>query len=146
MKSFPGVLLSFLIAALATVNSSVAAEPPGGSNGTVEWRQVAQAELPGSPVDIVHSLDGKYAYILTADGQILVYDQEGKIAGKIDAGKGVTAMDIDPRGEYLYLADGKNNQFKTLVIDFVVKLDTGYAPYKGKINAPVTIAVFSDFQ
>lgn len=146
MKTFFAGRLLIILMATVAVAYQAAAEPTGGSSGTIEWSRVTQTELPEKPLDIVHSLDGKYAFILTTGGNILVYDRSGKITGTIAAGKGVKAIDIDPRGQYLYLADADNKQFKTLTVDFTAKLDTRHSPYKGNIDAPVTVAVFSDFQ
>jgi hypothetical protein len=76
----------------------------------------------------------------------MVYDAAGSLQGKIPVDKGVNAIAIDPLGQYLHLSDGENITFSTIAIDYVLKINTTGAPTKGKLDAPITIAVFSDFQ
>ncbi len=103
-------------------------------------------KLPAKPLDIVYSLDGKLVFILTNQSQVLVYKADGSLLNKIDVAKGVSSIDIAPRGEKLYLINQKDNSFTVLSIDFVVSIDTTGSPFLGKENAPVTIAVFTDFE
>lgn len=103
-------------------------------------------KLPNKPLDIVYSLDGKKVFILTDHKQVLVYEANGNLLGKIDVDSGVTAIDIAPRGEKLFVINQKSNSFTDISVDFVVNVDTTGSPYLGKANAPVTIAVFTDFE
>jgi len=136
-----GVAMLTLAAAL-----SQAAAPPGGSDGSLNWRQVNTLQLPTTARDFVYSLDGKYAFILTEDQRVLVYDQRGQLLGSIPVDKGVSAIDLAPQGQVLYLIDTEKNMTSTLAIDFIVNIDITNAAFKGPIDAPVTIVVFSDFQ
>jgi hypothetical protein len=103
-------------------------------------------KLPSKPLDIVYSLDGKKVFILTDQEQILVYKAAGELLGKINVAKGVSAIDIAPRGEKLFLINQKNNSFTDISVDFVVSVATAGSPYLGNANAPVTVAVFTDFE
>jgi len=103
-------------------------------------------KLPSKPLDIVYSLDGRKVFILTNQNQVLVYAVAGELLGIINVKKGVSAIDIAPRGEKLYLVNEKDNSFTDLSVDFVVKVNTTGSPYLGKENAPVTIALFTDFE
>jgi len=103
-------------------------------------------QLPEKPLDIVYSLDGKKVFILTDQEQVLVYKASGQLLGSIDVEKGVSAIDIAPRGEKLFLINQKNNSFTDISVDFVVSVDVAGSPFVGNTNAPVTIAVFTDFE
>jgi hypothetical protein len=103
-------------------------------------------KLPSKPLDIVYSLDGKKVFILTNQEQVLVYKAAGELLGKINVDKGVSAIDIAPRGEKLFLINQNNNSFTSISVDFVVSIDTAGSPYLGQANAPVTIAVFTDYE
>ncbi len=103
-------------------------------------------ELPARPLDIVYSLDGKKVFILTSKSQVLVYQSSGELLGKIGVDKGVSAIDIAPRGEKLYLINEDNNSFTDIAVDFVVQVDISDAPYLGNIDAPVNLVVFTDFE
>lgn len=123
-----------------------ASAPNRGSDGNLEWRTLGNLQLPTKAIDFVNSLDGKYVFILTENHKVLVYDQRGNIQGSIPVDTGVSGIDIAPQGQVLYLIDTEKNLTTTLAIDFVVSIDTTNSAFKGKIDAPVTIVVFSDFQ
>ncbi|MFT5701078.1 MAG: hypothetical protein ACI8ZB_003967 [Desulforhopalus sp.] len=143
-------LLRYFFAGLACViltnQASLAVMQDKGTNGKVEWGVVRELQLPSSPIDIAHSLDGNFAFVLTKESEVLVYDKKGGLQGTIPVNKGVTSITLDPYGKFLHMSDSENNIFYTLSIDFVVKINDVDAPYKGKKDAPITIADFSDFQ
>jgi hypothetical protein len=124
----------------------VASTPSSGTDGRVEWKEVNSIPIPAQAIDFVYSLDGKYVFILMQNQRVLVYDQKGDLQGSIPVGQGVSAIDIAPQGQLLYLIDTEKNLTTTLTIDFVAFINTTESAYKGNIDAPVTIAVFSDFQ
>lgn len=117
-----------------------------GQDDRLVWKQLEDLQLPNKPLDIAYSLDGNYAFVLTDSKQVLVYNQQGKLQGRIPVDEGVSAIDIAPRGEFLYLIDGKENRLATLSVDFVVDIDTSFSPVKGAKDASVVVAVYSDFQ
>lgn len=139
------LLTSLCILAL-TSQYALATVAQQGQDQNLEWEVVRKFNIGSKPVDIAHSLDGKYAFVLTDKNVIRVYDQAGALQGSIPVEKGVNAIAIDPMGQYLHLSDSSSNTFHTLALDFVIKINSAKAPTKGDINAPVTIAVFSDFQ
>lgn len=112
----------------------------------LEWKITKQWQLPESPVDIVHSYDGKYVFILTKENKVLVYNAQGELEGGVAVSKGVTAIDISPRADTLYLVDGLKNTFTALSIDFVHNIDISGSPFKGTEDAPITIVLFTDFE
>ncbi len=138
--------LAGLACIIMTTQTSLAAMQDKGANGKVEWGVVRQFQIPSSPIDIAHSLDGKLAFVLTKGSEVLVYNNRGVLQGTIPVNKGVTSIALDPLGQFLHMSDSENNKFYTLAIDFVIDINGVDAPFKGKKDAPVTVAVFSDFQ
>ncbi len=128
----------------STSSVFAATEPAGTAKVRLEVENTWK--LPNKPLDLVYSLDGRKVFILTDQNQVLVYSATGDVLGKINVKKGVSAIDIAPRGEKLYLINEKDNSFTDLLINFVVSVDTIGSPYLGNENAPVTIAVFTDFE
>ncbi len=123
------------------VLSLAATSPPAlVSEKTMSW------QVPYKPVDFVQSVDGKMLFVLTENNRVLIYEPNGTLKGSIPVDKGVTAIDTDARGENIYLIDSEKNTFTSLSVDFVVNIDTSGSPFKGAANAPVTVAVFSDFE
>ncbi len=128
--------------------SATSALAVGDASGSsqIQWQEEKSWELPNKPLDIVHSLDGKRVFILTDQQNVLVYTAGGDLIGKLDVKKGVSAIDIAPRGEKLYLMNDKDKTFTSLSMDYIVNINTAGSPFLGKVDAPVTIAVFTDFE
>jgi hypothetical protein len=146
MKYFRNVVLSAVVTLLFTWGAAHASAPPSGSDGSLEWRTLGSLQLPARALDFKHSLDGKYLFVLTGDQRVLVYDQKGTLQGSIPVDPGVSGIDIEPRGQLLYLVDGEKQTTTTLALDFVVDIDVSNSAFKGNIDAPVTVVVFSDFE
>lgn len=128
-----------------STTSALAVADASGASG-VQWQVENSWQLPEKPLDLVYSLDGQRVFILTNQQQVLVYDAEGNLLGKITVKKGVSSIDIAPRGDRLYLLNDKDNSFTDLSVDFVVDIDVIGSPFLGKADAAITIAVFTDFQ
>jgi DNA-binding beta-propeller fold protein YncE len=117
-----------------------------GQDNKLEWQVVSSWQIDGTPVDLVHSLDGKLVYILDNQHRVQVYDTNGKLQGRIPVGEGVTAIDIAPQGEALYLIDNTAKSFTRVSVNFMYDIDITGSPIMGKADAPVAIAVFTDFE
>ena len=139
---FSASVISLLIAAGAQDASAAYT----GRDNRLEWTQQESWQVAGKPVDMVHSLDGKYTFILNDQHQVLVYNQQGVIQGQIPVATGVKAIDIAPQGEFLYLIDQDASSFTSVAIDFVIDIDVTGSPVKGAAEAPVNMVVFTDFQ
>jgi len=135
---------AILMLSFSTSTAIAAADAQGP--GKVQLQVENKWELPNKPLDIVYSLDGKRVFILTNKNQVLVYQADGALLGKIAVEDGVSAIDIAPRGEKLFLINQKTNSFTDISVDFIANIDTAGSPYLGQENAPVTIAVFTDFE
>ncbi len=105
-----------------------------------------QWQLPYTPTDMVQSVDGKMVYILTDNHKLLIYEANGNLKASADVDPGVVAIDTDARGEQILLVDKDNKTFTSLSVDFVTEIDVTGSPFKGNADAPVTVAVFSDFE
>jgi len=119
---------------------------PAGQDNKLEWQVSSNWQIDGTPVDLVHSLDGKLVFILDDQHRVLVYDVNGQLQGRIPVGEGVTAIDIAPQGEALYLIDNTSKSFTRVSLSYMYEIDITGSPFKGKVDAPVTIAVFTDFE
>jgi hypothetical protein len=134
-------LLSLLPMQLIAAQSS-----PASSSDGVDWDVQSTWKLDAKPLDLVHTLDNQKVYILSDDNKVHVFSAQGEKLGAIPVDKGVTAIDIAPRGEMLYLINGEANTFTSLAISFITPIDITGSPFLGNENAPVVLAVFSDFQ
>jgi protein-disulfide isomerase len=135
-----------LLALLCCGGNQALAISESGQDNRVEWQRLASWTLGAKPLAMVHSLDAKYLFVLTENQKVEVYNNQGQLQGSIPVDPGVTAIDIAPQGELLYLIDGSTQTFTAVAISFVVAVDTADAPFKGPADAPVTMVLFTDFE
>ena len=55
-------------------------------------------------------------------------------------------IDLDPSGERLFATSRQNKTVDIIQLSFIKKINTNGSKFKGPADAPVTIAVFSEFQ
>jgi len=132
--------LIFLAVFLTTVVFSVE------SFARVEWDVQQKLKMDTPPVDVAVSTDGKWIFVLNDSGNILIYSSNGKLEDKISVGSYVDQIRVGPKDNLLLLSRRKNKTVELLAIDFIQKINISGSPFKGSADAPVVIAVFSDFQ
>ena len=102
--------------------------------------------LDNPPLDVVTTPDGKFIFVLTDTGDISVFDQKGILQNKIHVGDEVDQIKMDPQGNRLFVTSRSKKAIQIIGLDFFVEINTADSPTKGPRNAPVVLAVFSDFQ
>ena len=102
--------------------------------------------LDNPPLDVVATPDGKFVFVLTDSGDISVFDRKGVLQNKIHVGDAVDQIKMDPQGKRLFVTSRSKKAIQIIGLDFFVEIDTADSPTKGPRNAPVVLAVFSDFQ
>lgn len=142
------MLKKTLLCAALLLPLTVHAQEPKKSTAidALNWSVVASWSIPAKPLDLVQSLDNKKVFILTADAKVYIFTPDGKQLGVVPVDPNVSAIDIAPRGEMLYLVNQKTNTYSALDISFSQKLDITGAPVRGRVDAPVTLVLFSDFE
>jgi hypothetical protein len=100
----------------------------------------------GVPVDVVVSQDGNLTFVLTDNGNVLIYDRIGNLTDTVEIGPHIDQIEIGPRGERLFAASRQNKTVEIITLDFIHEINTLGSPSKGSHEAPVVIVVFSDFQ
>ena len=112
----------------------------------VEWNIHKTLKLDAQPLDVAVSKNGNSIFVLTKSGTILIYSSDGKLKDKIDVGNHVDQIKSGPGEEWLFLSSRKNKTVEILHVDFIQDINISGSPFKGVENAPIAIAVFSDFQ
>jgi len=141
-KVYAGCLISLILAS----GANALAVPDSGKDNRVEWNLQQHWPTAGKTLDMVHSLDGKVVYILNDKQVVQVFNSQGQLQGSIPVEEGVSTIDIAPQGEKLYLINNKNQTFSSIEVSFVIDIDISGSPFHGPANAPVTIALFTDFE
>jgi hypothetical protein len=112
----------------------------------VDWDVQKTLKIEKTPVDVAVSLNGRWVFVLTAKGSILIYSGDGRLEDEITVGDHVDGIKVGPEQDILLLTSRKNKTVEILVLDFIQNLDVSNSPFKGSADAVVTVAVFSDFQ
>jgi hypothetical protein len=116
------------------------------SSAQTDWTVQKTLALDGEPLDMVTASRSQRVYVLNTQGEILVYAFDGKLKGKIDVGADVFKIKAGPREGMLFLLRRNSKNMQAITIDLTENIDIQGSPFKGFKSAPVTIAVFSDFQ
>lgn len=137
---------TILCAALLLPLTVQAQEPKKTTASDLNWSVQASWPIPAKPLDIAQSLDNKKVFILGADAKVYIFTPDGKQLGTLPVDPNVNAIDIAARGEMIYLVNNKTNTYTAIDVSFNQKIDVTGAPVRGKVDAPVTLVVFSDFE
>ena len=116
------------------------------SPATVEWDVAGTLNLKDKALDAAIALNGKWIFVLTDKGEILIYSSDGKLEDTISVGKGVESIKVGPREDVLLLTRGKDKTVQIITLDFIQEINISGSPFKGKADAPVAVATFNDFE
>jgi len=127
-----------LLALLFSFSTLALAEVEKGASRTLK--------LEAKPLDMTTSADGKYTFVLAKGGKVLIIDSSGKVTDTLKVNESVVSIETSPKGDFLLLADSQENTLEIVQISFIVDIDISGLPFKGPADAPVVVAVFSDYQ
>jgi len=116
------------------------------SSADVEWEVWRTFKLTEKPLDVAVSVNGRSIFILTENGEVLIYMHNGMLEGKIAVGKSVDAIKPGPKEDILFLLNRKDQTVQVINLDFIQDINISGSPFKGPADAPVVIVVFDDFQ
>ena len=112
----------------------------------VDAKVVRTLDLTAKPLDLAIPGNGRYIYVLTTDAKLQVFMGNGQLRDTIPVEAGVDRIQPGPREDLLYLVDSANNRIQVLYLDFIQEIPVAGSPTKGPTDAPVTVAVFTDFE
>ena len=119
---------------------------PRAAHAEIEWSVQKQLQLEATPLDAVPSADGKNIFVLTP-GEVLVYSQpEYKVVSRIPVEKSLDRMAYSAKDNRLILTSGADRTVKIVQLENVYRFSLDGLSVKGPRSAPVTLAVFSDYQ
>ena len=133
------LILVFLVAAAAGFC------PPTARAG-LEWKIVKDLDVKAAPLEVASSADGNRLFILTP-GEILVYSvPEDAFTERISIGREFDRMALLTQPDRLAISSSTKNTLQVILLETVHKIDATGLPYRGPENAPVIVAVFTDYQ
>ena len=139
LKNIKTIAQIIIVIMMGSITMSYAA-------GSVEWNVLKTMKLETAPIDVALSLDGKWIFVLTEQGQILIYSSRGPLKYKIDVGNHFDHIKVGPRGEHLLLNSNQNKSVQLIKLDFIQNINVSGSPFKGREDAIVVVAVFDDFE
>jgi DNA-binding beta-propeller fold protein YncE len=134
------------IVAVAALGLALLLVAPAPGNAAAEWEVVRSLNTGTRPLDVAVSMDGRSVFVLTEDGVLSVYTPDGALTETFQLAKDAERIAIAPDGERVYVTSRQGKRVDVVQLDFVREIALAGSPAKGPERAPVTIAVFSDFQ
>jgi hypothetical protein len=134
MKERSSVIVAVLLLLLA---ASVA-------HASVEWTLKSQLNFEASPLQMVPAADGKTVFVLIP-GKILIYSvPDKKVVDFVPVDRKFDRLTVSGKDKVFILASSKDSSISVYEIKKVLNL-SGH-DFKGPQDAPVVVAVFSDYQ
>jgi predicted DsbA family dithiol-disulfide isomerase len=137
MRAKTLTFLILLISAVMAASTSLA---------DVNGRMLGSLPLQGTPLDMGMSKDGRWLFVLTVQGNLLIYSAQGQYNGKIEVGQGFDQVEAGARDDQVYLLNRKEKRIEVVEVAFTFDIETSNSPYRGAADAPVVIVEFTDFQ
>lgn len=133
------LLLPMLLFSFLTIS-------PFNTHAAVEWSMIKQLDLGVGALGMVMSPEGDKLYVLV-EGEVRIYSPvDGVLSDRIPVDKGMDGIAFSPRNEALILSSSDSGIVQFVRLEFTFEIDVSGRPFKGTENAPVTVAVFSDYQ
>jgi len=119
-----------------------------GQNGSAEVEGDIQStlKLSETPLDVAVALNGKWIFVLTQSGSVQIYSPDGRLEGQIAVAGQADGIRVGPREDLLLLTSRADKTIQIVTLDFIRPINVTGSPFKGPADAPVVIAVFSDFE
>jgi hypothetical protein len=115
-------------------------------HAAVEWGLLKTYNIEVTPLDMAISKYGRWVFVLTEQGEILIYSRDGALNDKIHVGNFIDGIKPGPSENILLLSSRKGKTVQLIAFNFIQDIHVGGAPFRGPSDAPVVVAVFADFQ
>jgi len=122
------------------------AVPGSATASTLDWEVIKTLKIKGEPIDLAFSTSRNQIYVLTSAGEIQIYSTNGALVETMTVGSGFEQMRHIQGSDILFLTRRVDNTVKIIELAYVQDIDLSGSPTKGPEDAPVAIAVFTDFQ
>ena len=112
-----------------------------------EWQVRRSFDLQdATPLDVELSARGKWVFVLTDKGEILVYAGSGKLKDRILVGEFIDGIEPGPVDDVLLISSKEKKTLEAITVDLAQTINITDSPFKGPADAPVAVIVYTDFQ
>jgi hypothetical protein len=111
----------------------------------MEWSSLKQLGLDKEPLDVATSEDGRYLFVLVS-GEILTYSvPDYKLTDRIPVEANFDRLVLG-KNNTLLITSKSRKELRVIQLSVRHTFELTGLAVKGQADAPVTIAVFSDYQ
>ena len=89
----------------------------------VEWTLHKTFKTQKPARDVEASVNGKWVFILTEQGEILIYASSGVLRDTIDVGDSIDSIKAGPREDILFLSSRTDSTVQLITLDFIQNID-----------------------
>lgn len=120
------------------------------AQGKIDTEITSTFTAAAPTLDLASAVDGKHVFVLS-QGMVSIYSRDGKLKDTIAVDPAFDNLSVSGLGlanldEKIFLSSSRTGAVQEISYSFIVNIDITDAPFLGAADAPVTIAVFSDFQ
>ncbi len=134
----------FLLAGLI-VTALILLALPCRSQAEMEWSGLKQLGIEKEPLDVATSEDGRFVFVLVS-GEILAYSvPDYKLTDRIPVEANFDRLVLG-KNNTLLLTSRSKKELRVIQLTFRHSFNLAGLAVKGPADAPVLIAIFSDYQ
>jgi len=134
-------LAVFILTALIVLSWS------GFVQAQAEWDVQRTFDLEkATPLDVEISARGKWVFVLTDHGEILVFSPTGTLKDRIPVAGSIDAIEPGPVDDMLLISSKKEKTLKVITVDLLQNINISDSPSRGPADARVAMVVYTDFQ
>jgi hypothetical protein len=112
----------------------------------VEATRLKQISIDKTPLDVATATDGKLMFVLVP-GEVLIFSNlEEEPLNRIGVDARFDRMTFAEKLDLLILSSQTGKNVDMMRIELISDISIEGSPYLGRADAPVTIAVFDDYQ
>ncbi|RJR22833.1 MAG: hypothetical protein C4581_00565 [Nitrospiraceae bacterium] len=112
----------------------------------MEWTLKKEFEVEAAPRDMALSPDGQWMIALVK-GEVLIYSTiDDKIIKRIPVDDAFDTMSFSAADNTILVANSSGKAIRLIHLEKVHNFSLAGLPPRGREDAPVTIAIFSDYQ
>lgn len=119
---------------------------PGIVHSEIDWTIVKQIDLSAAPVDVAASEDGELIFVLTRNEIVVYSSDKNRVVNRIPVDREFDRIKYYKENSLLVLTGSSSKTLRIIRVDKIYEIDISGLPFQGPDEAPVTIAVFDDYQ
>jgi ABC-type uncharacterized transport system permease subunit len=114
--------------------------------GKADLTTIRHKTLDVQPLDIASSEDGSMIFILSFKELIIYSSKNDEIISRSNLDNAYDKMAYSEKNKTIILTSQSSKSLKIIQVEQVHDISLSGLPFKGPFDAPVTLAVFDDYQ